>query len=1244
MTKNSREKTIIGSLVALMALITVITIFAVVIFRQTAAQQEKEEIAAQAVMQAQAEDDLGPQTKSQPEPAQARAVSAPAFTFSQQVKGAQIEPGREFLTELSDEMQAAAAQLAGQVRTEEEPYEQNDEIDEERAKQEIETMVESAAELGLNTLVVSVNHAYGTLWDSGSSMTSFDALGMLYDSAHRAGIDLYALYDLSFVATEDGEMRYVQSVNAQSLDRISQQLSAFAQTGKADGILLDGYLNPETQDSYYQFTQSGENVSLDTYMTQHTQLLVESAVEAVRQSGAGIPVGLAVSPVWATEQENPQGMPIEYTQTSLGEYHADTKAMIEQGLCDFVMVKNYGAISSESIPFEQVADWWNQLLSQTQTPALMGHASSKAGTWQHGWGGNKELANQWEIADNESAFSGSIFNSLKVLLQNPNYTTYHLTNLWQSEGEAQQPQQDSLSAQLSGSYSELNDQYAGAQDLLIDMDPVGTVTVVDGDVIEVTAVAKSGADLTASINGDVVAMIEAQRASGMSGYSRYEAQYEVDQSDFGSSQNVYISVIASLNGERSSLTGARIVFNGSGSSSSSSSSSSASGSASGNSGSSYGEGTVLSYQKPSLSTSSSKKIGDGTLVQVVSEQALTFPVNKNTIYPDTKCYPLPYGTMDYVVGDKVSIKDGSKYRHYYKLASGRRVYCEDVEAVTGGVSIKQNRITDMTVKANSDFTYVILKSDYPVAYLPEYSNGKMKFEFQNTVSTPGNLTLSKNPIFSSASWSGSTLELDFLTNSSFLGYKGYHENGNIVLRFNNPTGIKGARIVVDPGHGGTDPGVADNIDPDWPEKRINWELSKEIASALEAKGAKVKLLQTYDNTTLLDSRLSQARNFDASLFLCIHTNSSETNAGASGSECYYFYPFSKNLAARMSGATSDGLSTGDRGAKYDVFYVNRDPQFISVLSEVGFLTNSSEYNKMQKDSYQKAVGKEVADAVEKYLENAGAEYAGRTGTQSTGETLNASNGPSSSAGGSSSGSVSSEEPSDNSSSQSDSKPSSKPSGSSSSSDKAPVSQTVVTDGKKDGQVKYIIFTDPENKKLNLSVGDEKKLGIRITGDSDVQRKYTTSNKNVATIDKDGVVTAVGAGSCKITVVAGDQGGSIEVRVSGGSSSKGDKVSADSGSSKQESGLESSSGYVPTSGIKIRASRNQVPAGQSIQLEVVFYPSNATGQNINWSITRGKLYGSVDGRGVFTGIESGFATVKATTEDGAYSATYRMEIM
>lgn len=80
------------------------------------------------------------------------------------------------------------------------------------------------------------------------------------------------------------------------------------------------------------------------------------------------------------------------------------------------------------------------------------------------------------------------------------------------------------------------------------------------------------------------------------------------------------------------------------------------------------------------------------------------------------------------------------------------------------------------------------------------------------------------------------------------------------------------------------------------------------------------------------------------------------------------------------------------------------------------------------------------------------------------------------------------------------------------------------------------------------------------------------------------------------------------------------------------------------GITIKASSTRVEAGKSIQLQVIFSPSNATGEEIVWSVYRGNLYGSVDGRGVFTGIESGYSTVRATTADGKYSATMRIEII
>ena len=370
----------------------------------------------------------------------------------------------------------------------------------------------------------------------------------------------------------------------------------------------------------------------------------------------------------------------------------------------------------------------------------------------------------------------------------------------------------------------------------------------------------------------------------------------------------------------------------------------------------------------------------------------------------------------------------------------------------------------------------------------------------------------------------------------------------------------------------------------------------------------------------------------------------------------------------MSSATSDGLSTSDRGAKYDVFYVTRDPQMVGILSEVGFLTNSTEYGKMQQDSYQESVGEAVADAIEEYLDSAGAEYAGRTGTQSTGTALTASDGPTfnedaedstgyniigdhtygSSGSSSSSSSSSSSNDDDEDDEDEDNTSSSSGNSSSSSRPSGPVSETVIAEGPGTGDVQYIIFTDPENKKLNMEVGDEKQLGIKLTGDSTVTRKYTTSDKYVATIDEDGVVHAVGAGSCKITVVAGDQGGTIDVRVTGDSYS----ASNDSGSGNSRGSNSSNSGRVEdvtgktveTTGITIKASRSAVQAGESMQLQVIFSPSNATGEDIEWSVTRGSLYGEVDNRGVFTGIESGFSTVKAETADGEHSATLRIEII
>lgn len=382
-TREHQEKNILGPLIGVILVITIIAVFAVVILRQTAAQAQKEVQTAQAVQAAQQEQQEQAAARAQQQ--EDAVVAAASFQFPSDMKAAMIEPGREFLTALADPIEQAELALSGEEQLQPQQTAESAELDEQQVRDEIDQMVQDAAELGLDTLFVSLENAYGTLWDSPGAMTSFDALGYLYDSAHQAGLALYGVHDLSFAAENSGRMSYISAVDAQTLDQCAGQMKSIVAGGKLDGLLLDGYLNPETDYSYAAFTQTGANVSMDTYMTESTTLLVKTAREAAQETNPSLPVGLAVSPVWATADEQEGGIDLSYTQTSLGTYHADTKGMIEQGLCDFVVVKNYGATASETLPFEQIADWWNDALSQSGVAALMGHASSRAGLWEDGW-------------------------------------------------------------------------------------------------------------------------------------------------------------------------------------------------------------------------------------------------------------------------------------------------------------------------------------------------------------------------------------------------------------------------------------------------------------------------------------------------------------------------------------------------------------------------------------------------------------------------------------------------------------------------------------------------------------------------------------------------------------------------------------------------------------------------------------------------------------------------------------------
>ncbi|QYY36899.1 N-acetylmuramoyl-L-alanine amidase [Ruficoccus sp. ZRK36] len=179
------------------------------------------------------------------------------------------------------------------------------------------------------------------------------------------------------------------------------------------------------------------------------------------------------------------------------------------------------------------------------------------------------------------------------------------------------------------------------------------------------------------------------------------------------------------------------------------------------------------------------------------------------------------------------------------------------------------------------------------------------------------------------------------------------------------------RIVIDPGHGGKDPG-AQNTHLGVNEKTLTLDVAKRLKRKLESYGYKVELTRETDKFISLSSRPAYANRVDADLFVSIHFNA-VGDSSVSGVETYAMtppylpstssskltasarksYPGNKNdpwntLAAYfIQSAMVRELGADDRGLKRARFAVLKDLNCPGILVEGGFLSNSAEARRLK---------------------------------------------------------------------------------------------------------------------------------------------------------------------------------------------------------------------------------------------------------------------------------------------------------
>ncbi len=178
------------------------------------------------------------------------------------------------------------------------------------------------------------------------------------------------------------------------------------------------------------------------------------------------------------------------------------------------------------------------------------------------------------------------------------------------------------------------------------------------------------------------------------------------------------------------------------------------------------------------------------------------------------------------------------------------------------------------------------------------------------------------------------------------------------------------KIVIDPGHGGSDPGAVGKSG--LRESDVALKVSLKVEMILSDLGFSVRLTRPSNTYVPLRTRAEIANHEQADLFVSVHCNAAE-NKSAQGVETFH-YPTSKNgkVLAEILQERLVGLGgRKNRGVKTANFLVLRETFMPAVLVELGFISNSEEESVLNSNSYQEICANAIAQAVRRYFEDEG---------------------------------------------------------------------------------------------------------------------------------------------------------------------------------------------------------------------------------------------------------------------------------
>lgn len=267
----------------------------------------------------------------------------------------------------------------------------------------------------------------------------------------------------------------------------------------------------------------------------------------------------------------------------------------------------------------------------------------------------------------------------------------------------------------------------------------------------------------------------------------------------------------------------------------------------------------------------------------------------------------------------------------------------------------------------------------------DYFNHQFKIIFDGSYKSFFTENGIKNPYYavksvSVSQQSGTTTVV--LKSDAIKGYQLKEEDGILYIKVGTPKEIYDKIVVLDAGHGGTDPGAAGN---GIYEKNVTLSIINAARNYFNMdEGLKVYYTRTtnaqagitagsngLNSSSSLSARTKLANDVQADLFLSVHINSA-TSTSARGTEVYYSANNNKKnsgglTASKLAQLAYNNMVTAvgstKRGVKTANFYVVRHTDMPAILIETAFISNKSDAAILKSSSKIDQMGEAVYNTV-----------------------------------------------------------------------------------------------------------------------------------------------------------------------------------------------------------------------------------------------------------------------------------------